>query len=155
MLTMLKLTESLNLSSSDNKVRVYGFLSDHLDEVWNEVEPILETAIPYCDGKYEISDIKNFIKSLEMQLWCGFDNTGLIAACVTQVIIYPRCKRLLISFMAGKRLDEMIEEQPILEFGKQMGCDKAEICGRKGWVRRLKSTPVPFEEISRILSLKL
>ena len=89
-----------------------------------------------------------------MQLWVAFDNDGLCAMEVTQIINFPRKKVLMLVFTAGRRAENwlhLIDELKI--FAKQHGCTSIEGYGRPGWEKL--SAPLGFKKIHTIFKLPL
>ena len=90
----------------------------------------VEAALEYSGGTHGIEDIAEGLKTGRFQLWPG-DNSVI----VTEIIVYPRLKNLHF-FLAGGDLDELRLMQPLVEsWGKNMGCTRVSLAGRKGWER--------------------
>jgi len=88
----------------------------------------VEAALEYSGGTHGIEDIAEGLKSGRFQLWPA-DNSVI----VTEIIVYPRLKNLHF-FLAGGDLDELRLMQPLVEsWGKDMGCTRVSLAGRKGW----------------------
>ncbi len=163
-------TESLikNQSATDSKksvpngeLRLYGVISDQIDMellpgkgVWDIVEPYISDALRKGgDNKYSTLDIRNFIKSRDMQLWITFDNSRELYACaVTQIISYPNEKRLLLVVVAGKDIQYWFDQHKLIdEWAKKQGCRAVEVYGRKGWERLHKQRNSGYEMIHTVL----
>ncbi len=136
-------------------IRMYGVMSHALDQVWHEVKPLLQLAInKTADGKYESSDVYEAIKAKDMQLWIAFDDEGLCAILVTQIICFPRKKVLRLVFTAGERFEDWLHLfDEIKNFAKHHGCESVEGYGRPGWEK--KSKPLGFQKIHTIFTLPL
>lgn len=85
----------------DKNIRMYGVLGSHIDTVWNEVSLLIEKALKYSDGKYKIQDIYKSLKNRDMQLWVAFNDSGLIACAVTNIVNFPQKKIMFLLFIAG------------------------------------------------------
>lgn len=128
-----------------NVEAVTGILAEDVDEVWNEVAPVIERVIEHVDGKIALSDIYQGIKSRDMQLW-------LIpgGVWVTRIVVYPQSKRLEWIAAAGQWDDWLTHVETIFEWARAHGCDAAEAGGRAGWGRKLG-----WEEIHRTFRVRL
>ena len=90
----------------------------------------VEAALEYSGGTHGIEDIAEGLKSGRFQLWPADDSV-----VVTEIIVYPRLKNLHF-FLAGGDLDELRLMRPIIEsWGKEIGCSRVSLAGRKGWER--------------------
>jgi len=159
---MDRLTEFLNSSSLDDELAmpsndpiIYGIHGNCVNEVWPKISPLLAQALSYADGKYGMEDIKASVHSSDMQLWIALDRNGLCGVCVTEIVRFPRKKRLTILFFAGRRVKALLKAQPIFNWAEQMGCSQVELFGRPGWERFFTGTDYPFEKIHTVLRMKL
>jgi hypothetical protein len=143
------------MHSSDNaEPRLYGVLSHAIDTVWKEIKPLLIKTLEYADGKYNLDDIYQFIKSQDMQLWVVYDNKGLLSFCITQIIIYPRKKVLSMPFVGGVDMLRWLHLTDIIkDYALENGCDFAEGYARDGWIKVLK--PFGFKKTYTIIKADL
>lgn len=83
-----------------------------------------------------------------MQLW-GNENCALI----TQILKHPSGLKVLNAIYGGGDMDDLLEEimPSVMDYAKQIGCEKVTLEGRKGWERVFKNAKVE----SVILSLKV
>lgn len=67
----------------------------------------------------------------QMQLWVVPEK----AAMITQVLVYPQHKVLLVPILAGDDMDEWLPDivETLEHFAKHMGCKYIEERGRPGW----------------------
>jgi hypothetical protein len=74
-----------------------------------------------------------------MQLWLAVDESGVLAAYVTEIIQYPRKRRVRATFAGAKphTMDKWLEAMvaAIEEWSKGWKCQGIEAMGRKGWSR--------------------
>jgi len=85
-------------------------------------------ALEYSGGSHTVEDIAEGIGKGHFQLWPGADSV-----IVTEIIVYPQLKDLHF-FLAGGDLDELRLMQPLIEsWGKDMGCSRVSLAGRRGW----------------------
>lgn len=109
-----------------------GVPSEMVPIVWPEVASMLEDALSYGNGEYELVDIFEAVRSGAMQLWATEKSVA-----VTTLIQYPRRTTCLIA-AAGGDLEDLKEHLPLVEeWAIWQGCDAIEVMGRKGWLRVL------------------
>lgn len=134
---------------------MYGVLSTHIDSIWPDVASLLERAIIYSDGKYQIDDVYQFLKDRAMQLWVAFNNEGLLkACCISQIVSYPRKKVLILIFVAGIDSTEWIHFADVLkEFAMDKQCQSIEFYGRPGWEKLTKQ--LGFKKIHTVFKFDL
>jgi hypothetical protein len=115
-----------------------GIRAVDIDAVWPHVAPMLKAVM--AENDYDLPDIRKHLKERGMQLWCVFGHGIPKAACVTEVLGYPRRKVALVRLLAGGGLDSWLDLLPeVLEiWAKDMGCTRLRISGRRGWRRRLE-----------------
>ena len=110
-------------------------------KVFPLIEQYLEAAAKYTYGRYLAEDIKTGLLLQNQQLWIPYEGTDIYGFVVTQEIIYPQMKTLVMHFTAGKELpkwkNEMLAE--IKYFAKLNGCNLLESYGRKGWAKVFKN----------------
>jgi hypothetical protein len=134
--------------------KLHGILSSEIDEAWPDVAPIIEKALPYSDGKYELEDIYKGIQSRDLQLWAASREGKATSVMVTKIIQYPKAKTLLMMIYAGEHTDNMTQFlPPIYTWAKKLGCTDVEIYGRAGWERVLKDQG--YEKIHTVLRRKI
>jgi hypothetical protein len=137
-----------------NNIRLYGVLSHAIDSVWPDASKLLEKAVNYADGKYALTDIYQAIKNRDMQLWVAFDDVGMCAACVTQIICYPRKKVLFLLFSGGMRFEKWMHlTYDMVAFAKEHGCSSVELHGRPGWEK--KGKPVGFKKVYTVYQVEM
>ncbi len=85
-------------------------------------------ALAEADEAYSVADVIQGAERGEFQVWLNGRSV-----LVTEVIRYPLCKALRC-FAAGGRMRELLDMQTDVEnWGRQHGCSRIEMCGRKGW----------------------
>lgn len=100
------------------------------EEDFERLRHHVAAALEYSGGTHKIEDIAEGISRGQFQLWAGRDS-----AVVTEIIVYPQLKDLHY-FLAGGDLDELRMMRPIIEsWGKEIGCSRVSLAGRKGWER--------------------
>lgn len=90
----------------------------------------IEDALEYAGGTHTFNDIAAAVLSDRFQIWPSNN-----AVVVTEIVVYPQLKDLHY-FLAGGNLDELKAMRPIIEaWGKEVGCTRVSLAGRKGWER--------------------
>ena len=100
------------------------------EEDFERLRHHVAAALEYSGGTHKIEDIAEGIRRGQFQLWPGKNSV-----VVTEIIVYPQLKDLHY-FLAGGDLDELQLMRPIIEsWGKEIGCSRVSLAGRKGWER--------------------
>ena len=95
----------------------------------------IEGALRYSGDTHTFADIVEALSTGKMQLWAASEGCH-----ITEIQRYPK-KKVLHGFLAGGKLDQLVEMQSdMFKWGKAQGCVAASIAGRKGWERVLKSS---------------
>jgi hypothetical protein len=90
----------------------------------------IESALEYSGGTHGFDDIADGVQDGRFQLW-----PGIKSVVITEIIVYPRLKDLHY-FLAGGDLDELKQMRPYIErWGKDLGCTRVSLAGRKGWYK--------------------
>ena len=100
------------------------------EEEFERLRHHVVAALEYSGGTHKVEDIAEGIRRGQFQLWPGKNSV-----VVTEIIVYPQLKDLHY-FLAGGDLDELRLMRPIIEsWGKEIGCSRVSLAGRKGWER--------------------
>ena len=100
------------------------------EEEFERLRHHVAAALEYSGGTHKVEDIAEGIMRGQFQLWPGKNSV-----VVTEIIVYPQLKDLHF-FLAGGDLDELRLMRPIIEsWGKEIGCSRVSLAGRKGWER--------------------
>jgi len=90
----------------------------------------IEAALKYGGDTHSFEDVVEMIEANDAQLWTGPDSV-----MVTQVVVYPR-RKILMVWVAGGHLAELEAMAPAVEaWAKSEGCTGAMMLGRPGWER--------------------
>ena len=74
-----------------------------------------------------------------MQLWTVRADNCLIGLAVTELRNYPRQRRCRYLLLAGDGFDRWQHlQQDIEDWARANGCTAMEMCGRRGWERKLR-----------------
>ena len=110
-----------------------------IDLVWPVVLPMLQRAIDLNDGDFDGNHVYERLMEDTMQLFVGYNTDDIIYAAVTELIPYQYNKALRIVLMGVKQINSWVDTKTFEKFGKLEGCNRIEIVGRKGWVKKLIS----------------
>lgn len=100
-----------------------------MEDFWRPAQHI-EAALEYSAGTHTLEDVAQGVEEGRFQFWPGVNS-----AVITEIIVYPRLKNLHF-FLAGGDLDELRLMRPHIEaWGRQIGCTRVTLAGRKGWAR--------------------
>ena len=102
-----------------------------MEDFWRLAQHI-EAALEYSAGTHTLQDVAQGVEENRFQVW-----PGVKSVVITEIIVYPRLKNLHF-FLAGGDLDELKRMRSHIEaWGKQIGCTRVTLAGRKGWARTL------------------
>lgn len=94
----------------------------------------VEEALAHASYERTWDDLVRAIDNSFMQLWVSDTTSSII---ITEIVLYPRIKTVRAVIAAGD-LDEIIAMIPtIAEWALTHDCTHTELCGRRGWERRL------------------
>lgn len=105
--------------------------------MWPDALPHLMPAIEMSRGCFEPEDVEALCARGDMQLWLAVEGEDVLAAYVTEVVQYPRKRRIRAVFAGSKPhtmhrwLEQMV--QAIEAFSRKWSCHGIEAMGRKGW----------------------
>ena len=109
----------------------------------------LEKALELSGGEYSVGDVVQEVLRGDAQSWATEH-----AWIITRVIDAPRLKTLHF-WLASGEMDEVLElSERVMDWARSIGCAKATMHGRLGWVRVLKKTgwsAIPLVALEREL----
>lgn len=92
--------------------------------------PYIAAALRHAGDTHSVADVEAMIAAGRLQAW-----PGPASILVTELVAYPN-RTDLHFFLAGGHRRELAAMTPlVLAWGKQQGCAKATLVGRKGWLR--------------------
>ena len=112
-----------------------------------DVRGFLESALEYTDGKYNVTDILEHVRSGMQVLWVVYneEKEKAIGCLVTEILVYPRTKALLIFLLGGSDFSEIVTIlDDLKDYAIGVGCKSLELYGRAGWEKIL--TPLGFDK---------
>ena len=109
---------------------------DQVDKVWDACIPILEKAIAYSEGYYDIDDLYQMIKNGQQDLWVMFDDEITLAG-TTRIVHYPNKSVLEIPFLATKDNGGLGDFRSMFnqveDWAKEQGAEATVFFARIGW----------------------
>ena len=110
-----------------------------VDLVWPVVKPMLQRAIDFNDGDFDSNFVLSRLLNSTMQLFVGYNPKEIVYAAVTEILPYQKRKALRIVLMGGKDIDSWVDTKIFERFARSQECDRIEIVGRKGWIKKLET----------------
>lgn len=106
-------------------------------------------ALRYSGDTHTEADIEAGVAAGRFQRWDGDDST-----IITEILDTPR-KRILLFWLAEGNLRDLEAMTPgILAWGKEHGCNRAQLIGRFGWQRSFV-TRLGFRESAVMMEIDL
>ncbi len=85
-----------------------------------------------------------------MQLWTVRTGDHLIGLAITELRNYPQQRRCRYLLLAGHDFEGWQHlQQDIENWARANGCAAMEMCGRRGWERKLRGWRATHVEMSR------
>lgn len=98
----------------------------HLYAVWESVGPLLDLALKEC-VELKSDDLYKLALTGSVQIWTGCINGKVVAAFATEVVNYPRVRRLRIIAQAGKvQHIRRAHFKQLLHWAHLIGCKELE-----------------------------
>lgn len=102
---------------------------------WERCAPWIEAALEHALGSHNLADVYELITDPDSgyHFW-----PGKRSASVTQIIEFPRLKRMHM-WLCGGDMSEILDMLPSAEiFGAARGCTQFTTAGRPGWDRVMR-----------------
>lgn len=93
---------------------------------------MLRRALDFGGNTHTLTDVAEMIRDGRAQLFKAPD-----AVIVTQVHSAPRALTLHFWLAAGRKDAVIALSREVMDWGRQLGCDRASMWGRAGWIRVL------------------
>ena len=135
-----------------SEIELVAVPSLRVPDRWPEVAALVERALHHSDGRYASEDFLHALIRREMQLW-GVRQAGrTVGVIITALRNYPRQRRCRYLLLAGDGFDRWQHlQRDIEEWARANGCTAMEMCGRRGWERKLKGWRATHVEMSKEL----
>ena len=126
----------MEIQENLNDCQISGVQSINIPLVWEKASPLLERALVYANGLYELQDIYQYLMYQKMQLWIVADEYEIHCAAVTEFRAFPRKKVCYVVLAAGE-LSPGWEGwvSTIEEWAYGEGAELIQAFGRPGWKR--------------------
>lgn len=108
---------------------------EHIELVWDSIEEFAERCAKYTYGRFTAKDMLHGLLTKDQQLWIAFDDEGIHGFWVTEVVVYPQIRTLVLHFVGGRDFHSWLPDgfPKLQKFARDMGCSKMESYGRPGW----------------------
>ena len=150
--------EFIGTEQAGTNCKVVLIQPDDLDLVWDEVVPLIEAALKYSEGEVIPEDLVQPIKTGKMQLWVAMSG-GVIAAMITEIVVYPRKRVLRVITIAGKDgrgMSRWYGFLPLVEgFALSNNCSSLEAWTRKGMAKKLTDWEHKYMVITKALNQRM
>jgi hypothetical protein len=151
--------EFIGTEQAGTNCKVVLIQPDDLDVVWDEVVPLIEAALKYSEGEVIPEDLVKPIKIGKMQLWVAMFKGSVIAAMITEIVMYPRKRTLRVITIAGKDghgMSKWYGFLPMVEgFALSNNCSSLEAWTRKGMARKLTDWEHKYMVITKDLKQRM
>ncbi len=116
-----------------------------VDVTWPYVKDLLEKPVKRNSGEFNLEDVKSWLLMGHMLLWVvANEKDGIVLAATTEIISYPRQKRLRVTLVGAKTgtMNKWLDycwhkDSTLSQYAKENKVEKFEIQGREGWIRAL------------------
>jgi hypothetical protein len=126
--------------------KAYYVRSADVPAAWPVVEPLLRPAMQRC-GEMKMEDLRSALAAGRFFLWVALVEGTLKAAAVTEVAETIAGRIVCIVACGGRDRAEWLPLLKLIEdYGREKGCARMRIYGRKGWARVL-----PGYRVTRVI----
>lgn len=102
----------------------------HFRAEWERLAPLLQQALDRTGNTHDIEDVYDLVLEGKAQFWPRENAVGVTELCIT-----PNVK-FLSGWLAAGEMEEVLDlTEQAAGWGRNQGCTKFKVCGRKGWVR--------------------
>lgn len=122
--------------------------------VWKLAAPLLAPAFAH-GGDYAVTDAPTRLSSGEWGLWIVVADGALIAACITEIVDFPRRRKLWVVSAGGEMRRGVPALWPLMQqAAKDNGCAAVAWSGRRGWMRS-GAIPDGWRHVAEIVEVEL
>jgi hypothetical protein len=151
--------EFIGTEQAGTNCKVILIQPDDLEVVWDEVVPLIDAALKYSEGEVISEDLVKPLKTGKMQLWVAMFEGSVIAAMITEIVVYPRKRVLRVITIAGKDgrgMGKWYGFLPLVEgFALNNNCSSLEAWTRKGMAKKLKDWEHKYMVITKDLKSRM
>ena len=112
-----------------------------IPRLWDQVKPLVDKALKHTAGEINSNDLLKVLLARKNQLWVGVDETGVLAAGITEINTYPQ-KRVLriVTWATRSGNDQELWNEALSNvehFARENECNLMEAYARKGLAKKL------------------
>lgn len=112
----------------------------YLQQVWPKVEPLLEEALEFSAGEYDVRQLKVFLSTGAQQLLIAVDEDGEVCgAASVEWINYPNDRVAFVTAIAGSGVPQEDTWAQICEWARVNGATKIRGAAREAIARLWKA----------------
>lgn len=113
-----------------------------LETMWPMIEPLLQKAVDYSDGKTTLKETASDLMAKRKQLWIVIDeDKKIISAAVSMLQKFESGLVLATIVLLGGEggdLNDILDLRSEFEtWAKTEGCNRVDMFSRKGWAKKL------------------
>lgn len=130
-----------------------GMLSPpYIDQYWPWIEAEMDKFPGAWAPWWTKEALFELVQRGDIDCWIAGEGTTVYVTVFTRVVKYPADKVLQGVFAFGTELDRYMDEifATLENYAMITNCDRMEVVGREGWVRKLKK--FGFKPVTTILS---
>lgn len=110
--------------------------AEDIDKVWDACAPLLQKALSYSEGYYDIDDLYWKVKTSQQEIWVLFgEEIDLVGT--TKIVHHPNKSVLEIPFVASRENSGVDDFRAFLDqvedWAKGEGAEATVFCARIGW----------------------
>ena len=120
--------------------------------IFDQVGPMLQKALDRADGKFNLYDLIAWTLAGNMHLWVSMRDGKIEAACIAQILRFPRKTICGLPFLGGKGMAHWLRfENQMMEWAKSQGATEFEgYDARAGaWLRKLTDWSLKYTVIGK------
>ena len=128
------------MTDTTGEIRVSAVPTEYVQQIWPQVEPLVQKAVKYTYGRHNTTDILDLLLNYDHALWIAFNEDKILGAGITSFIQYPQAKYLNFLFCGGEKLKAWKDPMLALlrRWAKDNHCDGIEGTARIGWANIFK-----------------
>lgn len=137
------------------KYDVTGVSMMQIQLVWEDLRPLVLSALKYSNGCYTLEDTRRALLSGKAQLWIATEGTELRGMMITEIQQYPQKKVCFIRLSAGEDLNRWEHLWDVIEdWAISIGCDLVHSWGRPGWKKKAKERGYSMDYVVYVKPLR-
>lgn len=132
---------ALQTARSSTQYSVSPVVRRFVPYYWDFIEKYIRSALEHASGELTAQDIKNCCEERDMQLWVVNKDGVACGAVTTELVNYPRLRRVRVVTLGGENFDEWGEllDTILMGWGAENGAHQMEAYVRKGFMKKLSN----------------